>query len=191
VAEAPLFHIGQKTMPTQPLDIYRAPVQAEWVDDNGHMNVAYYVLMFDRATDALLDRLGLGAAYRQRTNHSIYVLEAHVTYEREVKEGDMLRVATQLVDADAKRLHFFHTMYHAAAGYRAATTELLALHVDLAGPTGLKFAATEQAAVDAMLDEHRTLPRPPQLGRVIGIRPAAPRPESPLPAGPSTSLGVR
>jgi acyl-CoA thioester hydrolase len=183
VAETPLFHIGQKTMPAQPLDIYRAPVQAEWIDDNGHMNVAYYVLMFDRATDALLDRLGLGAAYRQRTNHSIYVLEAHVTYEREVKEGDMLRVASQLVDADAKRLHFFHTMYHAGVGYRAATTELLALHVDLAGPTSLKFAATEQAAVDAMLDEHRTLARPPQLGRVIGIRPAAPRPQSPLSAG--------
>jgi acyl-CoA thioester hydrolase len=170
-------------MPAQPLDIYRASVQAEWIDDNGHMNVAYYVLMFDRATDVLLDRLGLGAAYRQRTNHSIYVLEAHVAYEREVKEGDMLRFATQLIDADAKRLHFFHTMYHAAAGYRAATNELLALHVDLAGPASLSFAATEQASIDAMLDAHRTLARPAQLGRVIGIRPAAPRPQFPLPPG--------
>ena len=76
-------------MPAQPLDIYRAPVEAAWIDYNGHMNVAYYVLMFDRATDALLDRLGLGAAYRRRTDHSLFVLESHVTYEREVKAGDM------------------------------------------------------------------------------------------------------
>ena len=167
-------------MPTQPLDIYRAPVEPAWIDYNGHMNVAYYVLMFDRATDALLDRLGLGAAYRQRTNHTIYVLEAHVTYEREVKAGDMLRVTTQLVDADAKRLHVFHTMYHDAADYRAATNELLALHVDLAGPASQPFAAPEQAAVDAMLDEHRGLERPAQLGKIIGIR-RRPAGQSPLP----------
>ncbi len=156
-------------MPAQPLDVYRAPVEAAWIDYNGHMNVAYYVLMFDRATDALLDRLGLGAAYRRRTDHSLFVLESHVTYEREVKAGDMLRFTTQLVDADAKRLHFFHTMYHEATGYRAATSELLALHVDLAGPAARPFAANEKAAIDAMLEEHRELPRPAQLGRVVGL----------------------
>ncbi len=166
-------------MPAQPLDVYRAPVEAAWIDYNGHMNVAYYVLMFDRATDALLDRLGLGAAYRRRTDHSLFALESHVTYEREVKAGDMLRFTTQLVDADAKRLHFFHTMYHDAAGYRAATSELLALHVDLAGPAARPFAATEKAAIDAMLEEHRELPRPAQLGRVIGLG----RTPSPLPLG--------
>jgi len=166
-------------MSVQPLDNYHAPVEAAWIDYNGHMNVAYYVLMFDRATDTLLDRLGLGAAYRRRTNHSIYVLEAHITYEREVKEGDVLRFTSQLVDADAKRLHVFHQMYHAAAGYRAATNELLALHVDLAGPTSLPFAAAEQARIDAMLNEHRQLDRPAELGRVIEIRRVTPPPQSP------------
>lgn len=170
-------------MPAQPLDVYRAPVEAAWIDYNGHMNVAYYVLMFDRATDVLFDRLGLGAVYRQRTNHTLFVLEAHVTYEREVKEGDMLRIATQLIDADAKRLHLFHTMHHEAAGYRAATNELLALHVDLAGPTARPFAAAERAAIDAMLDEHRRLERPARLGRAIGIRRKPNRQQSPLPPG--------
>jgi len=141
------------------------------------------VLMFDRATDALFDRLGIGAVYRQRANHSLFVLETHVSYEREVKEGDMLRFTTQLVDADAKRLHFFHAMYHAAAGYRAATTELLALHVDLTGPASRPFAATEKAAIDAMLEEHRSLPRPAQLGRVIGLRRTIDNRSSPLPPG--------
>ncbi len=157
-------------MPVQPLDIYRAPVQGEWIDYNGHMNVAYYVLMFDRATDALFDHVGIGAAYRERTNHSIYVLETHVTYEREVKEGDMLRITTQLIDADAKRLHLFHQMYHPTAGYRAATNELLAVHVDLAGPSSRPFAAAEQARIDAILAEHRQLDRPAELGRIIAIR---------------------
>jgi acyl-CoA thioester hydrolase len=157
-------------MPAQPLDIFRAPVQAEWIDYNRHMNVAYYVLMFDRASDALFDHLGLGAAYRQRANHSVYVLEAHLTYEREVKAGDMLRITTQLIDADAKRLHLFHTMYHLEKAYRAATNELLALHVDLAGPTSRPFATAEQRRIDNLLAEHRDLERPPQLGRVLGIR---------------------
>jgi acyl-CoA thioester hydrolase len=170
-------------MPAQPLDIYRAPVEAAWIDYNGHMNVAYYVLMFDRATDALFDRLGLGAEYRHRTNHSLFVVETHVTYEREVKAGDMLRFTTQLADADAKRLHVFHAMYHEAAGYRAATTELLLLHVDLAGPAACPFAARERAAIDALLAEHRDLPRPAQLGRAIGLRRAAAPKQSPLPPG--------
>jgi acyl-CoA thioester hydrolase len=157
-------------MPTQPLDVYRAAVQADWIDFNGHMNVAYYVLVFDRATDVLLDHLGVGVAYRQRTNHTVYVLEAHLTYEREVKDGDRLRVTSQLVDADTKRLHFFHAMYHADEGYLVATNELLTLHVDLAGPRSVPFAADRQNAVDRLLAEHRSLGRPTQLGRVIGIR---------------------
>jgi acyl-CoA thioester hydrolase len=170
-------------MPAQPLDIYRAPVEAAWIDYNGHMNLAYYVLMFDRATDALFDRLGLGAEYRQRTNHSLFVIETHVTYEREVKIGDMLRFTTQLIDGDAKRLHIFHTMHHAAAGYRAATTELLVLHVDLAGPAACNFAPAEKAAIDALLAEHRLLPRPARLGRTIALRRTAPPKQSPLPPG--------
>jgi acyl-CoA thioester hydrolase len=157
-------------MPAQPLDLYRGPVQAEWIDYNGHMNVAYYVLVFDQATDLLFSHLDLGGDYRHATNHSVYVAEAHVTYEREVKAGDVLRVTTQLVDADGKRLHFFHTMYHADAGYRAATIELLALHVDLGGPRSVPFPAAQRVAVEALLREHKALVRPPQLGRVIGIR---------------------
>jgi acyl-CoA thioester hydrolase len=145
------------------------------------MNVAYYVLMFDRATDALLDWLGFDETYRRRSRCTIYVLEAHVTYEREVKEGDMLRIATHLVDADAKRLHLFHSMYHAEEGYLAATNELLALHVDRSGPRGQPFAAVQQAAIERLLGEHRLLPRPRQLGRVIGIRRKATRQASSQP----------
>src|SRR5690242_16223579 len=123
-------HRRRPPMAEAPLETYRTTVPAEWIDYNGHMNVAYYLLAFDRGTDGLLDHLGLGGRYRAATNHSIYVLEAHLTYEREVKEGDPIRIATQLLDADGKRLHVFHRMFHETAGYLAATNELMALHVD-------------------------------------------------------------
>jgi acyl-CoA thioester hydrolase len=163
-------------MPTQPLDVYRGAVQADWIDYNGHMNIAYYMLVFDRASDVLFDRLGVGAAYRQRANHTLYVLEAHITYERELREGDALRVTAQIIDADAKRLHFFLAMHHAEEGFLAATIEMLALHVDLAGPRSVPFAAEQRSAVDRLLAEHRHLECPAQLGRVIGIRRPSPLP---------------
>jgi acyl-CoA thioester hydrolase len=166
-------------MQMQPLDVYRGAVPADWIDYNGHMNIAYYMLVFDRASDVLFDRLDVGPAYRQRSNHTLYVLEAHITYERELKEGDTLRVTAQLIDADAKRLHFFFAMHHAEQDYVAATTEMLALHVDLAGPRSVPLPAAQQSAIKRLLSEHRSLERPAQLGRVIGIR----RQPSPLPPG--------
>lgn len=156
-------------MTAAPLATYRTRVPPEWIDYNGHMNLAYYVLAFDRGTDGLLDRLGLGGAYRHATNHSMYALEVHVTYEREVKEGDPIAVTTQLIDADAKRIHFFHRMHHETEGYLAATNELMALHVDLAGPLSAPMPDTARARIDELLAAHRRLPPPPQLGRRIAL----------------------
>lgn len=161
-------------MTAEPLALFTGRVRPEWIDYNGHMNVAYYLLAFDQATDRLLDHLGVGGAYRSATNHSIYVLEAHVTYERELKLDAPLAVTTQLIAADPRKLHFFHRMYHGDAGYLAATNELLALHVDLrgedlGGPRAAPFPPPAAAAIDRLLAEHRLLPPPPQLGRRIGL----------------------
>src|SRR6185437_15976067 len=155
-------------MPAQPLELYRGEVLAEWIDYNGHMNLAYYVLVFDKATDRLFDLLGLGEAYRRAADRTNFALEAHVTYARELKQGERLRIVTQLVDADDKRLHFFHAMHQEPDGDLAATIELLSLHVDLAGPRATPFAEPQRAAVETLLAEHRPLPRPPQLGRAVG-----------------------
>jgi acyl-CoA thioester hydrolase len=152
-----------------PLPPFRTTVQPGWIDYNGHMNVAFYVLAFDKATDGLLDHLGLGETYRRASNHSMYALEAHVTYDRELKLGAPLAIDTQLIDADAKRLHYFHRMTHAEEGYLAATSELLALHVDLAGPRAAPLPEAAQAAVARLLEQHRRLPPPPQLGRRISL----------------------
>ena len=161
-------------MSAQPLSLHAGRVLPEWIDYNGHMNVAYYVLAFDHASDRLFDHFDLGEAYRRATDHSVFVLEAHVTYGRELKAGDPFAITTQLIEADAKRLHFFHRMLHGTEGYLAATIELMTLHVNLQGPKSAPFPAASAAKIEQALAAHRQLPPPPQLGRRIGLgsRPA-------------------
>lgn len=153
-----------------PLELHRARVLPEWTDYNGHMNVAYYMLAFDHATDAFFDWLDLGHAYRRRTERSLFTLEAHIAYERELDAREALRFATQLVDFDAKRLHYFHWMYHAEKGFLAATNELLSIHVDLATRRSAPLPAEALERLARLKASHRHLPRPPGLGAVIGIR---------------------
>ncbi len=142
-------------------------VRPEWIDYNGHMNLAYYVLVFDHATDVLFDALGIGSAYcRERTN-SNFVLETHTLYEREVGGGDRLRVRCRLLDADAKRLHFFHEMFHAGEGFRSAAQELVSLHVDLAQRRATPFPPDRAAAIGRMLRAHAGFPIPDGVGRCI------------------------
>jgi acyl-CoA thioesterase FadM len=117
-----------------PLHLYRTPVKPEWIDYNGHMHEAYYVLVFGNTTDAFLDLIGMDAAYRERTETSLYTVEGHIAFVEEVPLGTDLRVATTVVAADAKRVHLFHEMKRESDGARLATYELLALHVDQSGP---------------------------------------------------------
>ena len=152
------------------LTLHRGVIRPEWIDYNGHMNVAYYVLVFDHASDAFLDYLGMDAAYRARTGYTTYALETHVTYERELKEGDPFRVSVQLLDHDAKRLHYFQRMYHDREGFLAATTELILMHMDLAAVRPAEMPAEVQARVAEVMAAHARLPVPEQKGRVIGIR---------------------
>jgi acyl-CoA thioester hydrolase len=149
--------------------LYRTAIRPEWIDYNGHMNVAYYMLVFDKGTDALFDRLGIGEAYRRATDRTVYALEAHITYQREVKQDDAVRVEGRIVAADEKRLHVFHRMLRESDGDLAATNELLFLHVDLAGPRAAPFPDAARREIDALLAEHADLPAPPELGRSISL----------------------
>ena len=106
-------------------------VPPEWIDYNDHMNVAYSVLAFDLAIDALWARIGITDAYIRETRGSTFAVETHVTYQRELKEAEPYFVTTELLAYDEKRIHQFQRMYHAADGYLAATAEWMSLHVDL------------------------------------------------------------
>jgi acyl-CoA thioester hydrolase len=154
-----------------PFDEYRDVVRREWIDHNDHMNMGYYVVVFDYATDAFLAWVGLDAAYRRAHQVTTFCLEAHVTYHREVRSGDPLRFATLLLGHDAKRVHYIHAMYHAEAGYLAATNELMSLHVSLATRRGAPMAAEVRARLDLIQAAHDAQPRPPQAGRRIGLSP--------------------
>jgi len=154
---------------SSPIEPYRASVEPQWIDYNGHMNVAFYVLLFDRASDHFLDHLELGGDYRRRTDHSIYVLEMHVQYLREVKVGDPLLIETHIVGADAKRMHIVHKMTHAVEGYVAATNEIMALHVDLAGPRSAPFPPETAARLEKLVAEDNTKPLPIEIGRRIAL----------------------
>ena len=142
----------------------------EWTDQNGHMNVAYYVLAFDRATDALYDQLGIGWSYLERERRSLFTLAMNVDYVGEVFAGDRVRLVSRLVDCDHRRIHYFHEMQHEAKGYVTATNEILAMHVDMATRRSAPFPDDVQARLAEMKAANATLPTPPQLGRRLGIR---------------------
>lgn len=163
--------------PATPLETARGHVPAEWIDYNGHMNVAYYVLAFDRGTDRLMAFLGMPPDDPRRATHSsTFALEMHVTYDRELRRDDPWTVHTRLVDADHKRIHLFHEMRHATEGWRAATNELITMHIDMRERRSAPFPDDVLHRLEALQAAHATLPRPDSLGRVIGIRrPGAPR----------------
>ncbi|WP_395458364.1 thioesterase family protein [Azospirillum melinis] len=150
-----------------PLTLHRETVRPEWIDYNGHMNVAYYLLAFDHATDAVLDRFGIGKAYVAAENRSVFVVDAHLTYAREVTEGTPLRFDSLLLGADAKRLHLFHEMRHAEEGWLAATAEVMLLHVDLGTRKTGPFPPAVAAALAGQAAAHAVLPQPPQAGRAV------------------------
>ena len=155
-------------MTLTPLALHTETVRPEWIDYNGHMNVAYYLLAFDHATDAVLDHLGVGEAYATSANRSLFVVEAHLTYAREVTQGDSLRFTSTILGADAKRLHLFHEMRHADEGFLAATAEFLLLHVDLADRRAVPFPDEIRLRLATAAEAHAVLPRPPQAGRAVG-----------------------
>ncbi|PYM23228.1 MAG: thioesterase-like protein [Candidatus Rokuibacteriota bacterium] len=133
------------------------------------MNMGYYLVVFDFATDEFFRWVGLDAQHRECHAITTFCLEAHVTYHREVRSGDPLRFTTLLLGHDAKRIHYIHAMYHAREGYLASTNELMSLHVDLATRRGAPMAPEIAARLAAIQAAHDALPRPPQAGRRIGL----------------------
>ncbi|OGK78186.1 MAG: hypothetical protein A2X52_13815, partial [Candidatus Rokubacteria bacterium GWC2_70_16] len=138
-------------------------------DHNGHMNMGYYLVVFDLASDEFWRWIGLDDAHRRARRVTTFCLETHVTYHREVREGDPLRFRTRLLAHDGKRVHFFHEMLHAAQGYLAATNEVLSLHVSLETRRGAPLAPEILERLARIQAAHAALPRPPQVGRTMGL----------------------
>ena len=144
-------------------------VEEQWIDYNGHFNMAYYNVLFDRAADELFAAVGLGADYVRERNCSFFTLECHNTYVRELHAGDEVRVESQFLDHDAKRVHYVQQMYHAREGWLACVVEIIIMHIDMSLKKSAPFPQDIQQNIAAMRDAHRSLPVPPQVGHRIAI----------------------
>ena len=142
----------------------------DWIDYNGHLNMAYYHVIFDHGVDHFFDHLGVGSVYARSGAGSCFSMEVHVNYLNEVALNDEVEVRLQLLDFDSKRLHFFQEMYHKKEGYLAATSEQLSLHVDMQTRRTAPFPSTVLNTLENIMAAHKNLPVPPQVGRVIGIK---------------------
>jgi acyl-CoA thioester hydrolase len=158
-----------RNMTSSPVVEYQDIVRPEWIDSNGHMNLAYYVVVFDLATDALYKALDIGDAYREVSGNSCFTAETHTLYEREVHLGDRLLVRTWLLGSDKKRLHYFHEMFHADSSERSAVQELMALHIDMSVRRVAEFPSDKYAALQAAVKRYAPPTLPKGAGRRIGL----------------------
>ena len=144
-------------------------VEPGWIDYNGHLNMAYYNVLFDRAVDEVFELLGCGLEYVRTRRHSCFTAETHVRYLRELKAEDPVRVTFQLIDYDSKRMHFFEQLLHATEGWISATSENMSLHVDMEQKSTAPFPAAIATALGSMKAMHARLPYPHGAGRRIAM----------------------
>ena len=133
------------------------------------MNVGYYVVVFDYATDEFLDYIGLTRDYKDAHGVTTFTLEAHVTYQRELHKGAPLRFTTRLLGFDAKRIHYAHEMYHAEEGFLSATNELLSIHVNQQTRRSAPMAPEIQERLAQIRAAHERIPPPSYVGRIMGL----------------------
>ena len=150
-----------------PLELHRATIRPEWVDGNRHVNVAYHVVIFDHVTDSLLDRIGLDKAGREVHGGSVFIAEAHMTYQREVVEGGSVVMTTQILSHGEKRLHFLRRMQHVESEKTIATGEWVGLYVDLALRDATVMPKPIRTAVADLVESHRHPPWPNEAACAI------------------------
>lgn len=160
-------------MPVKPLTTYSTTIPPDWVDYNGHLRDAFYLLIFSHATDALMDILGLDEAGRAHTGHTLYTLECHLNFLAEVKEGESVEVRSQLLAHDTKRLHIHHGLYRPGEDASLAQSEQMLMNIDSAAGRGAPFDEQVALRVVQLASEHQGLPQPSCVGRVIGLRRAS------------------
>jgi acyl-CoA thioester hydrolase len=133
-------------------------VEPAWIDYNGHLNMAYYNVLFDRCVDEAYELLGVGLDYLHTQKHSTFTAE-----------GDPVRATFQLLDYDSKRIHYFQQLFHATEGWMSATSENMTLHVDMTAKKVAPFPDTIARTLARMKAAHSRLPRPEAAGRAIAM----------------------
>src|ERR1700730_3734838 len=140
-------------------------IEPQWIAYNGHLNMAYYNVMFDRPIAELWLKLGIGRGYMKARNGAPLAAECHVRYLREIHLGDPVQVSILLVGADEKRLHTFEELRHATEGWLSATSENMTIHIDMAARKTAPFPPDIRARIEALARAHSAVPRPEGIGR--------------------------
>ena len=148
-------------------------VKPEWIDHNGHLNLAYYIVLFDVATDLLWDAVGLGTAYRARTGLGTFAVETHTLYLGELLEGDATEASSWVLGVDRKRLHVAHELRRVVGGGVSARQELMYLTVDLAARRSIPWPEETLAGLQRAQAVHAGVPRPDWVGRRLAMPPPA------------------
>jgi acyl-CoA thioester hydrolase len=160
-----------RDLPLPPVPFLASVMQIEpqWIDYNGHLNMAYYNVMFDRAIDEMWLQLGIGPGYMKERHGSTFTAECHVRYLREIHLGDPVQVSVLLVGADEKRLHTFEELRHATEGWLSATSENMTIHIDMNARRTAPFPADIRARIESVVNAHGAAPRPEGIGRKIAM----------------------
>jgi acyl-CoA thioester hydrolase len=156
-------------LPAAPFVSSVMQIEPQWIDYNGHLNMAYYNVMMDRAIDELWLQLGIGPAYKKERHGSTFTAECHVRYLREIHLGDPVQVTIYLLGADEKRLHTFEELRHADEGWLSATSENVSLHIDMATRKVAPFPPYIRASIAAIVGVHAAVPRPEGIGRKVAM----------------------
>jgi len=145
-------------------------VLPEWIDINNHMNVAYYVLAFDYGVDALWDVFGINDEYMSSSRGSTFAVECHLTYQKELLEGDQYFVTAQVLAFDEKRIHQFQRLYHAEKHYLAATAEWMNLHISLDSRRVCPWPESIRSRIGKFANAQAGLNAPAEAGRKMTIK---------------------
>lgn len=144
-------------------------VRPEWTDYNGHLNMAYYHVLFDMAVDLMLGELGLGPQAAAASGSTIFTVQAQIHYLRELHAGAQVIVNTVLIDCDGKRLHYVQTMRQTDSDVISAVTENIVLHVDLRSRRAAPWPPETAQCLNAAVAAHAALSRPEQVGRKVAL----------------------
>ena len=130
-------------------------IKSEWTDYNDHLNMAYYVLIFDKAWEVMLEKFKMGEHSAKTTKMSTMVVETHTTYNNEVKQGDVVEIVLTFFDHDKKRMHFRLEMYEKNSKKLSATIEMLSLYIDLNQRKVAEFEAEKCKIMDDFIHENK------------------------------------
>ncbi|MBT3629315.1 MAG: thioesterase-like protein [Rhodospirillaceae bacterium] len=152
-----------------PMTVHRETVHPDWIDYNGHMNVAYYLMAADHAMEGFAEKIGVDESYMKATNRSTFALDTRIIYVRELVVGAPLSVTAQLIGYDKKRIHVCLALTHGEEGWLSALSEWVLVHVDLGARRSEPMPEKTLAMLEQIMAAHANLPRPEALVRPFGL----------------------